>query len=253
MATTRQRLKLTTRRAASRSVASPMAACEAHAPRDGSSYRGCVLRGWVGACTWLAGWRGRRECYGSSKNPLPPTHSLTCSRTFATVSLPFPVCLPSPARSRRRPVPCVLTYLHTYLLTYLLARRVSPDRLITYLPERVVVVHIPCEYRVYLQHSTRSGVSVCVAFAISSECRSVCVALVAGAGRRCTYTVCTCLLTHTGRGGSLRPAGRRLEREWVSVNLVPLLWTCRRSDKTRQERFPMLRIGAPACRVFLIT
>ena len=35
----------------------------------------------------------------------------------------------------------------------------------------------------------------CVAFAISSECRSMCVALVAGAGRRCTYTVCTYLPT----------------------------------------------------------
>jgi hypothetical protein len=32
-------------------------------------------------------------------------------------------------------------------------------------------------------------------FAISSECRSVCVALVAGAGRRCTYTVSTFFTT----------------------------------------------------------
>ena len=38
----------------------------------------------------------------------------------------------------------------------------------------------------------------CVAFAISSECKSVCVALVAGAGRRYTYTylLITYLLTH---------------------------------------------------------
>ena len=45
-----------------------------------------------------------------------------------------------------------------------------------WLPERVVVVHIPCV----------------LLFAVSSECRKerVC-GLVAGAGRRCTYTVCT--------------------------------------------------------------
>ena len=34
----------------------------------------------------------------------------------------------------------------------------------------------------------------CVAFAISSEGRSVCVALVAGAGRRCTYSHIPCVL-----------------------------------------------------------
>ena len=48
---------------------------------------------------------------------------------------------------------------------------------------------------------------VCVAFAISSECRSVCVALVAGAGRRCTFTVCTYLLTKQGasvQGGGVK-------------------------------------------------
>ena len=33
----------------------------------------------------------------------------------------------------------------------------------------------------------------------SAECRSVCVALVAGAGRRCTYAVCTTYLRNTGR------------------------------------------------------
>ena len=56
-----------------------------------------------------------------------------------------------------------------------------------------------------LRRSSSVGECVCVTFvtlecvrarvwlffAISSECRSVCVALVAGAGRRCTYTVCT--------------------------------------------------------------
>ena len=211
----------------------------------------CCVGGWARARGWLAGAGGASATVALKTHSHPLTHSHAHAH-----SQPFPSRFPYVCPRLLvldEDLPCVLTYLHTYLLTYLLARRVSPDRLITYLPERVVVVHIPCEYRVYLQHSTRSGVSVCVAFAISSECRSVCVALVAGAGRRCTYTVCTCLLTHTGRGGSLRPAGRRLEREWVSVNLVPLLWTCRRSDKTRQERFPMLRIGAPACRVFLIT
>ena len=55
-----------------------------------------------------------------------------------------------------------------------------------------------------------------VAFAISSECRSVCVALVAGAGRRCTYTVCTytgvltylcCALSSTGEGACVARLG----------------------------------------------
>jgi len=51
--------------------------------------------------------------------------------------------------------------------------------------------------RVFLITASRNLLLIylcaCVAFAISSECRSVCVALVAGAGRRCTYTVCTYL------------------------------------------------------------
>jgi hypothetical protein len=38
---------------------------------------------------------------------------------------------------------------------------------------------------------TLECVRACVAFAIASERRSVGVALVAVAGRRCTYTVCT--------------------------------------------------------------
>ena len=46
---------------------------------------------------------------------------------------------------------------------------------------------------------TRERVCACVAFAISSERRSVCVALVAIAGRRYTYNVCT-----TYKGGPTR-------------------------------------------------
>ena len=51
-----------------------------------------------------------------------------------------------------------------------------------------------CHARVWLRGTL---LPLSVAFAISSECRSVCVALViAGAGRRCTYAVCTYLLTY---------------------------------------------------------
>ena len=55
-------------------------------------------------------------------------------------------------------------------------------------------VDTPPRGALYFHESVLAVACACVAFAISSEYRSVCVALVAGAGRRCTYTVCTYLL-----------------------------------------------------------
>ena len=73
----------------------------------------------------------------------------------------------------------------------------------------------------------------CVAFAISSECRSVCVALVAGAGRRCTYTVSTyCLSFGQTRGNGCPQVCRRA----VCRSEIPSMFAVRmRLSQSRRE------------------